>query len=353
VSRVRKSSIPPVGSSTNGFQRVGDLVQNETPQLLISKCRQRQLERIELIRAEPDRRGERLGFTSRPFVLCGLPLRRPPKSQLMYERRNGKFTLHLVGHPEFGLPFGQDRLIPIFLATLAVRQRNPVLRFKSGAEMLEMFGMQRGGKEYRRLVAGIERIFGTTVYFRTEHSGSDAKLISRARFHFVSKTHIWFDRSSTDGPSLSHRENIIALSHEFFEEVTAHPIPSDLEVIRLLAASPGALDLYLWLAYRTFTAKGSQAIPLFGPHGLQAQLGCTEYSRPRRFRAMLAQWLSTMASVSPRQLGSVCVTSNHLELADPRENSCDVHADGLSRRRIVASDPNADHKSWSRSHARG
>ena len=178
---MRNSSIQPVGKATNGFRQVGDLVRSEAPELLISKYRQRQLERIDLIRSDPERRGERLGFTSRPFVLCGLPLRRPPKSQLLYERRNGKFTLQLVGHPEFGLPFGQDRMIPIFLATLAVRQRNTVLRFKSGAEMLEMFGMQRGGKEYRRLVAGIERIFGTTVYFRTEHTGSDAKLISRAR----------------------------------------------------------------------------------------------------------------------------------------------------------------------------
>lgn len=314
MSRVRKSSIPPVGGSANEFQNVGDLVRSETPELLISKYRQRQLERIDLIRADPERRGERLGFTSRPFVLCGLPLRRPPKSQLMYERRNGKFTLQLVGHPEFGLPFGQDRLIPIFLATLAIRQRNPVLRFKSGAEMLEMFGMQRGGKEYRRLVSGIERIFGTTVCFRTEQSSGDAKLISRARFHFVRETHIWFDRNSPNGPSLSHRENIIALSREFFEEVTAHPIPSDLEVIRLLAASPGALDFYLWLAYRTFTAKGSQTIPLFGPHGLQAQLGSVEYSRPRRFRAMLAQWLNTVAPVCPEIRSMVHLSAGHLHL---------------------------------------
>jgi hypothetical protein len=26
-----------------------------------------------------------------------------------------------TGHPEYGLPFGQDRIVPIFLATLAVR----------------------------------------------------------------------------------------------------------------------------------------------------------------------------------------------------------------------------------------
>src|SRR5690606_31163440 len=112
------------------------------------RYRQRQLERIDLIRADPERRGARLGFTSRPFVLCGLPLRRPPRSQVMYERRNGKFTLQLVGHPEFGLPFGNDRLLLLFLATLAVRGQSQILRFRSGAQLLEMFGMQKGGKEY-------------------------------------------------------------------------------------------------------------------------------------------------------------------------------------------------------------
>ena len=32
-----------------------------------------------------------------------------------------------------GLPYGQDRLIPIYLATLAIRQRSQSIRFRSGA----------------------------------------------------------------------------------------------------------------------------------------------------------------------------------------------------------------------------
>lgn len=174
--------------------------------------------------------------------------------------------------------------------------------------------MQRGGKEYRRLVAGIERIFGATVFFSSESVVNDAKLFSRARFHFVRETHIWYDRSSAEVRSRRGRENTIVLGEEFFKEVTTHPIPSDLEVIRLLAASPGALDFYLWLTYRTFTAKGFQAIPLFGPFGLQEQLGCIEYSRPRRFRAMLAQWLRIIAPACPQLSNRVLVSSEHLEL---------------------------------------
>ncbi|MCC6263872.1 MAG: replication initiator protein A [Bryobacterales bacterium] len=272
------------------------------------------MERVDLIRADPERCGERLGFTSRPFVLCGLPMRRPPRRQLLFERQNGKFKLQLLGHPDFGLPFGQDRLILIFLATLAVRQQSQTLQFRSGAEMLEMFGMQKGGQEYRRLVAGIERIFGSTIFFGSERTTQGAKLFSRARFHFVRETHIWFDRDSSRSSPAEWRENVIVLSDEFFREIIQHPIPTDLEAIRLLAASPGALDLYLWVTYRSFTAKPRQSIPLFGPQGLQGQLGCTEYSRPRRFRAMLMQWMTAIAPVCPKLRRMVQVSRECLEL---------------------------------------
>jgi hypothetical protein len=30
-------------------------------------------------------------------------------------------VLQITGHPQFGLPFGKDRLVPIYLATLANR----------------------------------------------------------------------------------------------------------------------------------------------------------------------------------------------------------------------------------------
>jgi hypothetical protein len=44
---------------------------------------------------------------------------------------------------DFGSPFGQDRLVPIFLATLAVRQQSQAIRFRSAAQMLEILGMRR------------------------------------------------------------------------------------------------------------------------------------------------------------------------------------------------------------------
>lgn len=260
--------------------------------LLVSRYRLKQAEGIALVRANREEGRQPLAFASRPFILCGLPIRRPPTDQLLFERRNGNFLLQITGHPQFGLPFGQDRLVLIFLA---VRQKSQAVRFRSAAEMLDTFGMAKGGKEYRRIVAAFERIFGATMFFSTESTRSTATVIHRSRFNFLKEAEIWYSRSGDAPPG----QNAITLSDEFYSEIFSHPIPADLEAIRVLAAAPALLDLFMWLSYRCFVAKGPESIPLFGPFGITQQLGCVEYSRPSRFRAMLEQWLQTIRALWP------------------------------------------------------
>ena len=79
-------------------------VQAALPSIGITKRRLKQLEAVQLIREQREKRTQDLAFHTRPFVLCGLPLRRPPQGQLLYARRNGKFFLQIAGHPQFGLP---------------------------------------------------------------------------------------------------------------------------------------------------------------------------------------------------------------------------------------------------------
>ncbi|MFN9263355.1 MAG: replication protein RepA [Acidobacteriota bacterium] len=263
--------------------------------LLVSRYRLKQAEGIALVRANREDGRQPLAFASRPFILCGLPIRRPPTDQLLFERRNGNFLLQITGHPQFGLPFGQDRLVLIFLATLAVRQKSQAVRFRSAAEMLDTVGMAKGGKEYRRSVAAFERIFGATMFFSTESTLSTATVIHRSRFNVLKEAEIWYSRSGDAPPG----QNAITLSDEFYSEIFSHPIPADLEAIRVLAAAPALLDLFMWLSYRCFVAKGPESIPLFGPFGITQQLGCVEYSRPSRFRAMLEQWLQTIRALWP------------------------------------------------------
>jgi hypothetical protein len=97
-----------------GLEPLGSLLRDSHPDLLISKRRMRKVEAIACVRLKRDDARQNLGFSSRPFVLCGLPVKRPPSGCLLHERRNGQFVLQVTGHPSYGLPWGQDRLVPIF-----------------------------------------------------------------------------------------------------------------------------------------------------------------------------------------------------------------------------------------------
>ena len=170
---------------------------------------------------EADR--QNLGFCARPFVLCGLPVRRPPAGCLLHERRNGQFVLQVTGHPSYGLPWGQDRLVPIFLATMAIRQKTPRITFDSAAAMLDTFGMQQGGSQYRRLVDSFQRIFGATIYFGTDSQRLPAAVIHRARFNFMSEARIWYSRDPEQRLLPGDCQNMIVLSDEFYREISEPP----------------------------------------------------------------------------------------------------------------------------------
>ena len=282
------------------MERAGDILRQNHRELVVSKRTLEKAKGVELVRIKREQANQALCFCSRPFVLCGLPVRRPPQNQLVYQRRNGQFVLQITGHPDYGLPFGQDRIVPIFLATLAVQQKSPIVRFRSAGEMLEIFGMHKGGKEYRRLVAAFERIFGATIFFGTDQIRGAAKLVQRSRFNFLREAQIWYNREP-DQPVLSDEfENVIVLSDEFYREITEHPIPTDLDAVRVLSASPAVLDLFMWLSYRCFSARGEETIPLSGSLGLAAQLGNAEYARPRKFREKLSEWLRVVKAMWPQ-----------------------------------------------------
>jgi hypothetical protein len=77
----------------------------------------------------------------------------------------------------------------------------------------------------------------------------------------------------------------------------SHPIPTDMEAAKALSCSPAALDLFMWLSYRCFVAKGRERVPLFGDFGLVNQLGSSDYARPRKFRERLEGWLDLVRAM--------------------------------------------------------
>jgi hypothetical protein len=105
-------------------------------------------------------------------------------------------------------------------------------------------------------------------------------------------------------------KNVIVLGDEFYNEILAHPIPTDVDAVKALVSA--VLDLFMWLVYRCFVAKREERIPLFGHFGLTAQLGSIEYTRPRRFKAIIQQWLSTIRTVWPGCPAKMCSDGQHL-----------------------------------------
>jgi Plasmid encoded RepA protein len=307
AKQFRGCGLTPIQSSprTNTFNSAGDVLKQTYPELLVSKRKMRQATSIELVRCRRATARPNLGFASRPFVLCGLPIRKPMRGELLHERRNGHFLLQVTGHPSYGLPWGQDRLVPIFLATLAIRQRTQFVRFNSGAEMLDTFGMQQGGTQYRRLIAAFQRIFGATIFFGTDVQRDKASVIHQARFNFMAEARIWYSRDPENQTLSRGSRNEIVLSDEFYREIVAHPVPADLEAARALSSSPAALDLFMWISYRCFTARSEEKVPLFGEFGLANQLGSLEYARPRKFRERLERWLDVIRLMWPECPGRI------------------------------------------------
>ena len=83
--------------------------------------------------------------------------------------------------------------------------------------------------------------------------------------------------------------------------------------MKVLAASPAILDLYIWLSYRSFKARGTESIPIFGEFGLANQLGCVEYSRVWRFGAMLEQ-LDTIRAIWPECPARIASNGQSIEI---------------------------------------
>mgnify|MGYP002624010001 CR=1 FL=1 len=268
----------------------------------VSKRMRRKLDAIELVRERRDNSRQEIAYSSRPFILCGIPIHQPKgKDTLLYVRRNGKFSLKILANPEYGLPYGQDRLVLIWIASQAIKQQSKTVRFKSIHEVIRTFGLHRNGRVYKRIFDGIQRIFASSVFFGTDDDQTRHSVFDWTRFHYFDRVRLRNDYMLPEEQEPLPGDdfhNVIELNQFFFEELIKHPIPIDMETVRALADSPGALDLCLWIYYRTWSAAEEQRIPLFGANGLEQQLGCSAAAR-RTFRRQIHRWLNVIRAAWP------------------------------------------------------
>jgi len=235
-----------------------------------------------------------LGFLARILIQATLPHRRSRCHE--FERRNGRFSLHLQAPPSVGLPYGSyPRLVLAWLNTEAVRTRSPQLdlgptftSFMSALGLTHVTGKRGTAK---RLRDQLHRLFSTSI--RCSY-GDEARGHAGGRGYMIAHQHeLWWSPRDPEAEVLW--SSSVTLGSEFFEEILAHAVPVDVRALRALKRSALALDIYAWLTYRLSYLKRPVVIPWAA---LLTQFGA-DYARPRDFRKKFVVHLVDVLRVYP------------------------------------------------------
>jgi hypothetical protein len=268
--------------------------QNPNAPVTIPKQTHNQVERLLSARDARQQQKQDLGISLRVLFMCGLPLK--SMKEIYYRRSCGLFALKIFGDPEFGgIPYGQDRLVLIWVASAFVHlgcPENNTIEFLYLRDVLRTFGIATDGRNYQRIKEGFFRVgnahFAVTEEFTTRRGkkGYDCEKLPMLRGCKLWERDPQSPEEERD-PDAPHR---IRLDYEWADEIREHPVPIDLHSVKALRTHPGALDFYQWQAWRSYFAKTTVRIPIFGPGGLLAQLGCLQGQEPREVRRRLKEW---------------------------------------------------------------
>ena len=201
----------------------------------------------------------------------------------------------------------------LWLATEAVRKRSPVIEFESAAQILKRWGVPSNGEYYRRIADAFKRVFASTIFFgtRDERRGSEVWDCSRA--HFFDHVRLWFQKEERgdrrDAQESGHALRCVLGRTENSSDSGRCGCGACIGEQSWLS-----IDLYTWLTWRCYQARGAERIPLFGPSGLAAQLGVQEYSRERKFRERIRDWLKLVSVFWPECPAAVSADGRFLEL---------------------------------------
>ena len=263
----QRDGLVPIGEVIGGLGGPVKAIREASPQALHHFTRFDQVNQlVSASEADAD-----LGFMARLMALCSLP-RTNPGNRHQYKRTNGPYKLVIVAGADNKLPFGNlPRLLIAWLCTEAVRTQNPeIVLGPSLSEFMRKLGIhtQSGGRGgMRTLIRNqMKRLFGCSVTLNYE----DEQVSTSVNSHIAERTEFWWNERKPDEPVLWQSK--IRLGWDFFQEVIQHPVPLDMNTLNALKRCSLGLDLYFWLAYRTFALKHQQRITWrqlyrqFGPH---------------------------------------------------------------------------------------
>lgn len=237
------------------------------------------------IRLDPDKTES--AFMARQLVQATLPHKNPGNVPL-WSRTNGTLTLSIqpgmdtkkkksIGYPYGTLP----RLLLFWITTEAVRTNNP--RIELGESLSIFMGKlgldsSRGGKrsDAKRLREQMIRLFQSTISFDQSTDGKKTWL----NMQIAPKGVLWWDEKQPHQSTLWG--SWIQLGEDFFNAITASPVPVDMRALKGLKNSPLALDLYAWATYTAYQTQQGGNERSISWERMHEQFGA-EYSTTKEF----------------------------------------------------------------------
>jgi len=236
-----------------------------------------------------------LGFMSRLLIMVNLPYRDPGKDCKNWWRKNGNVSINVsTGYKEqtsIGIPYGTyPRLLLAYLATQAVKTQSPEIYLgKSFGTFLRALDIKYGGKQYKQLQMQLKRTLGASFAWTYE---TDERW-TRLNVQVSNYATLWWNPKTPEQGSLW--ESYIRLNTDFFNEIVRNAVPLDLRVLGTLKNSPLGLDLYMFIAWRTFKIDAPVFISWDNLHG---QLG-TQHRELKEFTRECKKHIKRIQSICP------------------------------------------------------
>ncbi|POZ49657.1 replication protein RepA [Methylovulum psychrotolerans] len=248
-----------------------------------------------------------VAFMNKSLVQANLPHSKPKSD--VWVRKNGNLSLVVqAGLDEngesYGLPYGTlPRLGLLLLITKAVKAKSRRIELGNTLnDFIRELGLNPntgGGKrgDAKRVIEQMNRLFNARFSFIeavTDLKGNTGK--RRLNMEVAPKTELWWDIKKTEQGSLF--ESWIELGEDFFNAITATPVPLDFRAAVALKQSPLALDIYILLCYEAFRASKSGKSRFIPWASLHEQMGGS-YSDVKDFKRKFKQALRKVRSVAP------------------------------------------------------
>lgn len=247
-------------------------------------------------------------FMSKHLLQANLPHSKPKSD--VWQRKNGNLSLTVQAgiDPDtgesYGLPYGTlPRLGLLLIITKAVKTKSRRIELGNTlTDFMRELGLNpdngTGAKsDAKRLVNQMQKLLNARFTFQetlTDTNGTIGK--RRLNMEVAPKSELWWNIQKTEQASLF--SSWLELGEDFFEAITANPVPLDFRSAVALKQSPLAVDIYILLCYEAFKAHKSGKSHFIPWVSLFEQMGTT-YSDVKDFKRKFKQALRKVRTVAP------------------------------------------------------